>query len=58
MTDSKDNPNRLSASSHLENMPADERGPSVGDEKPVIDDYDVNNPQVRNVQNGQAEQGC
>ncbi|KAJ5884387.1 hypothetical protein N7504_011959 [Penicillium tannophilum] len=45
MTDSKDNPNRLSASSHLENMPAYERGPSVGDEKPVIEDYDVNNPQ-------------
>lgn len=47
MTDSKDDPNRFSASSHLENMPADERGPSVGDLKPVIDEDDMNDPQVR-----------
>ncbi|KAJ6090308.1 hypothetical protein N7486_009123 [Penicillium sp. IBT 16267x] len=45
MTDTKDDSERFTASSHLENMPADERGLSAGDLKPVIDDEDMNNPQ-------------
>lgn len=47
MTDTKDDSHRFSASSHLEHMPADDRGPSVGDLKPVIEDDDANNPKVR-----------
>jgi hypothetical protein len=46
MTDTKDDSHRFSASSHLENLP-DERMPSVGDLKPVIEEDDVDNPQVR-----------
>ncbi|KAJ5935061.1 hypothetical protein N7466_004608 [Penicillium verhagenii] len=45
MTDTKEDADHFSASSHLENMPADEDGPSLGDLKSAIDDGDVNNPQ-------------